>query len=114
MISKRDVELSILKRKLGLLYIQINSQDEVNLDLIDEALKEEFLEYEHNIKLQMEELDELIGDKKFHKLSKKNAKRLKSLYKECVLKLHPDLHPDQSIIEKNCLYKSLKHFRWVI
>ena len=44
MISKRDVELSILKRKLGLLYIQINSQDEVNLDLIDEALKEEFLE----------------------------------------------------------------------
>lgn len=55
MISKRDVELSILKRKLGLLYIQINSQDEVNLDLIDEALKEEFLEYEHNIKLQMEE-----------------------------------------------------------
>ena len=67
MISKRDVELSILKRKLGLLYIQINSRDEVNLDLIDEALKEEFLEYEHNIKLQMEELDELIGDKKFHK-----------------------------------------------
>ena len=104
MISKGYVEVSILYSKLGLLYIQINSQDEVNLDLIDEALKEEFLEYEHNIKLQMEELDELIGDKKFHKLSKKNAKRLKSLYKECVLKLHPDLHPDQSDYRKKTVY----------
>ena len=110
-LYKRDVELSILKRKLSLLYIQINSQDEVNLDLIDESLKEEFLEYEHNIKLQMEELDELIGDKKFHKLSKKNAKRLKSLYKECVLKLHPDLHPDQSDYRKKLFIQITEAFQ---
>ena len=59
----------------------------------------------------MEELDELIGDKKFHKLSKKNAKRLKSLYKECVLKLHPDLHPDQSDYRKKLFIQITEAFQ---
>lgn len=99
-LYKKDVELSILKRKLRLLYIQINSQEEVNLVLIDEALKKEFIEYEKNIKIQMDELDELMDDKYFHRLSKRNAKKLKDMYKECVFKLHPDLHPNQSDYRK--------------
>lgn len=96
-----DVELAKLKRKLQLIQIQINHELEIDIDEINERLDEEFDEYEENIKKQMEELQIVLDGYPNKYLSKEDEKRIKLIYKQCVLKLHPDLNPNQTGYEKN-------------
>ena len=49
----------------------------------------------------MEELQNVLDGFPDKYLSKEDEKRLKLIYKQCVLKLHPDLNPNQTDYEKN-------------
>ena len=100
-LYKKDVELAKLKRKLQLIQIQINHELEIDIDEINERLDEEFDEYEENIKKQMEKLQNVLDGFPEKYLSKEDEKRLKLISKQCVLKLHPDLNPNQTEYEKN-------------
>lgn len=98
-LYKKDTELSKIKRKLQLIQIQINNEKEIDIEAINKKLNEEFREYEQNIKKQMDDLNSIMGETP-HYLSKDDAKRLKLIYKQCVLKLHPDLNQNQTDYEK--------------
>lgn len=100
-LYKKDVELSRLKRKLQLIMIKINHEMEIDIDEINLQLEEEFVEYENNIKKQMDDLQKLLDGYHNEYLSENDTIRLKLVYKQCVLKLHPDLNPDQTEHEKN-------------
>lgn len=110
-LYEKDVRLSILKRKLRLIQIQINNNEPIDMDLINEILKEEFSQYRRNIKLQMDELEKAMKDKLKKTLSKEDTKRLKLIYKQCVLKLHPDLNKNLSEREKNLFIRITEAFK---
>lgn len=109
-LYKKDIELSILKRKIQLIQIQINNEESIDLEVIDEILKEEFSEYERNIKKQMDELNEVMENRR-RALSEEDSKRLKLLYKECVFKLHPDLNENLSDGEKELFVQITEAFK---
>lgn len=99
-LYKKDVELSKLKRKFQLIQIRINNQEEIDIDSINKILNDEFLSYEKNVEKQMCDLDKLSNVFDITVLSDDELKKLKSLYKKAVLKLHPDLNENLSNHEK--------------
>lgn len=110
-LYKKDINLSILKRKLKLIQIQINNEEQINMDLINAILEKEFLEYKENIKKQMTDLEKVIKLNFKSVLSKKDMKKLKKIYKECVLKLHPDLNKNLTEHEKDLFLQVTEAFK---
>ena len=94
-LYKKDVEISKLKRKLNLIQIEINNGNKIDMEKIDQQLEEEFLDYELNLIEQMSEIEKVKNNQDLF-LSDEDSKKLKSLYKKCVLALHPDLNGDLS------------------
>ncbi len=109
-LYKRDVLLSKLKRELQLIMIQINNESEIDMDLINEKLEKEFEEYEENIQKQIDELNKIDKYDRKH-MSDEDFKRLKMIYKQCVLKLHPDLNKNQNEFEKNLFHQITYSFK---
>lgn len=110
-LYRKDVKLSMLKRKLQLIRIQINNEEEIDIELIDEIVEEEFSKYKENIKKHMDELNGAMEEQHVRFLSKKDTKRLKLIYKQCVLKLHPDLNPNLSNREKDLFIEITEAFK---
>lgn len=110
-LYKKDVELSKIKRKFQLMRIQVNNQETIDIDFINEVLDEEFIEYEKKLKKQMDELDNLSNISMVKTLSKDDSKKLKSIYKKCVLKLHPDLNKNLSDHEKDLFLLVTESFK---
>ena len=110
-LYKKDVELNKLRRKIQLIQIKINNQEPIGIEKIDNQIEKEFEEYEKNIKKQMDELDNAIKAPDFEYLSEKETKRLKMIYKQCVLKLHPDLNKNLSESDKNLFLQINKAFK---
>ena len=109
-LYKKDVELSKLKRKFQLIQMRINNQEEIDIDSINKILNDEFLTYEKNLEKQMIELDKLSNILDITLLSDDDLKKLKSLYKKCVLKLHPDLNENLSNNEKELFIRITEAF----
>ena len=111
-VYKTEVELNILKRKYQLLQIKANNEEKINIKQIETQLKKEFMDYEKSLKKQMGELKRMIEKTDCEKLSEKDAKKLKKLYRQCILKLHPDLGNELTdedkilFFEINMAYKS--------
>lgn len=61
----------MLKRKLQLIQIQINNEEEIDIKLIDEIVEEEFSKYKENIKKHMDELNRAIEEQYVRFLSKR-------------------------------------------
>jgi len=80
-----------LKRKLELIRQKINCQEKVNLQAIEYKLDAEYAEYEEKIATRLAEISELLNITGV--LDKDESKEQKSLYKELVKRLHPDLNP---------------------
>lgn len=109
-LYKKDLKLNKLKRKLQLIQIQINNEDLIDLELIKKILNDEFEEYENNLKKQMGELENMMCMGRIV-LSKKEAKQLKELYRQCVFKLHPDLNPNLTHKDKELFMMMTEAFK---
>ena len=90
-LYKKHFELNKLKRKLALIQIQINNEEEIDLNHITRILDEEFAEYERNLNHQIKDLERAMDSDAFY-LDEEDAKRLKNIYRKCVFKLHPDIN----------------------
>ena len=90
-LYKKEIELSKIKRKYQLLQIKANNEEKIDINLIEEQLKKEFKDYEKSLVKQMDELKRMMENRDSKKLSKKDSQKLKKLYRQCILKLHPDL-----------------------
>lgn len=104
-----ELKIDKLKRKIQLIQIEINHENEVDLNKIDEILAREFEEYEKQLQAQVDEIKSL-EDIKTKKLSDEEFKKLKKLYKLLIKKLHPDLNPNQTFLEYNLFLSTVKHF----
>ncbi len=108
-LYKLELKINKLKRKIQLIQIEINHENEVDLNKIDEILAREFEEYEKQLQAQIDEIKSL-EDIKTKKLSDEEFKKLKKLYKLLIKKLHPDLNPNQTFLEYNLFLSTVKHF----
>ncbi len=110
-LYKKDLKLSKLKRKLSLIQIQINNEEKVDINSINRKLKEEFKEYENNLRKHMDELDNAINSTKSKHLSKIDVIKLKAIYKKCVFKLHPDLNKNLTNSQYELFIKMTEAFQ---
>jgi hypothetical protein len=108
-LYKLELKIDKLKRKIQLIQIEINHENEVDLNKIDEILAREFEEYEKQLQAQVDEIKSL-EDIKTKQLSDEEFKKLKKLYKLLIKKLHPDLNPNQTFLEYNLFLSTVKHF----
>ena len=106
-----ELELKIdkLKRKIQLIQIDVNHENEIDLAKIEEMLCVEFKEYEQQLKTQINEI-KFLEENKPDKLSQNDSKKLKKIYRGLIKKLHPDLNPNQSLFELNLFYRSVSCF----
>ena len=108
-LYKLELKIDKLKRKIQLIQIEINHENEIDINKIDEMLAREFEEYEKQLQAQIDEIKSL-EDVKTKKLSDEEFKKLKKLYKFLIKKLHPDLNPNQTFFEYNLFLTTVKHF----
>ncbi|MCR5026349.1 MAG: hypothetical protein K6A34_02755 [Methanobrevibacter sp.] len=109
-LYKIELEIDKLKRKLQLIQIEINNENEVNLDKIEEKLNEEFDEYEKQLQAQIDEI-KLLENTDVRKLSESETKKIKKIYRMLIKRLHPDLHPNLSYLEISLFYKATNAFK---
>ena len=87
-----ELEIDKLRRKLHLIQIEINHENEINMDEIDKIIAKEFEEYDKQVQAQIDEIN-FIKENNPEKLSESDSKKLKKIYRCLVKRLHPDLNP---------------------
>ena len=105
-----ELEIDKLRRKLHLIQIEINHENEINMDVIDKIIAKEFEEYDKQVQAQIDEIN-FIKENNPEKLSESDSKKLKKIYRCLVKRLHPDLNPNQSLFELVLFYKAVKSFQ---
>ena len=108
-LYKIELEIDKLKRKIQLIQIEINHENEIDLNKIENTLKEEFEEYEKQVQAQIDEI-KFLEENDVEKLSPEDSKKFKKLYHMLIKRLHPDLNPNQSFFELNLFYRTVYCF----
>lgn len=85
-----------LKRKIELIQAKKNRQEKVIISAIEEALDDEFAEYQKQLDEQIDKMNAALKRSKAEVLSDEESKELKRLYRKIVKALHPDINPDVS------------------
>lgn len=92
-----EIEVLRLKRVIEIYQMLINKQQEIDETKIEEIIEKEYEEYTYRIIDLQEELNtaEFINNQK--PMNEKDSKEFKTIYRELIKKLHPDL--DNSNLE---------------
>lgn len=80
-----------LKRKIELIQMKINRQESIDNVEISNILDLEFAEYQENLRMLLEKVNESISRSKSKLLTDDELKEVKALYREIIKKLHPDV-----------------------
>ncbi len=83
-----------LKRKVELIQAKKNRQEKVILSAIEDALDQEFMEYQKRLDEQIDRMNHALERNKGERLSEEESRELKSLYRKIVKILHPDMNPE--------------------
>lgn len=111
-LYKKEYEVDKLKMKLRLIQKEINNQNEVNIEEIDKIIKVKFADFEKKLTQSMDELNEKMAERNSTVLlSEEDSKKLRKLYKQLIIKLHPDLNQSQTDFEKNLFLQATKAFK---
>lgn len=109
-LYKVELEIDKLKRKLKLIQIEINHENEIDLSRIEKKVSKEFEEYEKQLQNQIDEIKHLENTE-VEKLSKRDTKKLKQIYRMLIKRLHPDLNPNLSYLEVSLFIKATIAFK---
>ena len=93
-----------IKRQIELLQAAINRQEEIDLDRIEQQLDDELQEWYEKVKKQYKKVKE-AQDRIEGLMSDEDSAEFKTLYRQLVFKLHPDLSPNQSKDEINLWHR---------
>lgn len=110
-VYKKEVELNRLKRKYQLMQIKVNNEEKIDIDIIENQLKKEFRDYEKSLTKQMDELKKMTASTDSEKLSDKDSRKIKKLYRQCILKLHPDLADELTDEDKILFFEINKAYK---
>lgn len=89
-----------LRRKKELIQAKKNRQEKVKIEAIEAQLDKEFEDYKEKLDKKIEELNQALERSRAERLSEKEAKEIKKLYKAIVKHLHPDLNPELTEAER--------------
>ena len=100
-----------LKRKIEMIQAKRNRQEKIILSQIEQALDEEFSEYQKKLNEQIEKMNQAIEHSHGKFLSDEETKEFKKLYRSIVKILHPDLHPDLSDAQKRLFQNAVQAYK---
>jgi hypothetical protein len=107
-----EIKLNIrkIKKEVILIQKQINLQKDVDLNLIRNQIEIEFEKYILELEEKGAKLNIALNRTEHEKLSKQEAHELQKIYRELILKLHPDLNDTLNENEKNLFFKVMEAY----
>ncbi|ASS38338.1 V-type ATP synthase subunit I domain-containing protein [Mogibacterium pumilum] len=100
-----------LRRKIELIQAKKNRQEKIDFSEIEALLDEEFEDYKRELEEQLEKINEAIERKNLERLYKEESKELKTLYRQIVKALHPDLNPDLSEVKLELFNNAVQAYK---
>ncbi|MDD2284411.1 MAG: hypothetical protein PHQ11_03305 [Paludibacter sp.] len=103
-LLQKKTELSRLSKKIKLIQAAYNRSEYPDLQTIEKILNDELEEYYKQIQFQSQMLEkskEVLSSL----LSEEDTQKLKEIFRLLCKKLHPDLNPHQSELEKDLFIK---------
>lgn len=100
-----------LRRKRDLIQVKKNRGEKPDMEAIESRLDEEFRDYKRRLDEQMAEINHAIEKSRMKILPEEEQKELKTLYKDIVKKLHPDLNPSITEEEKELFYNATQSYK---
>lgn len=105
-----ECEYAMLKRKKDLIQKYINHQEEIDWPTIDTILEIEFKEYQQKILLEQQKLEFAKVRNEFEVLNEQESQKLKTVYRQVVKALHPDLNPNVNEQGKKLLIEAINAY----
>ena len=96
-----QVEMLRLKREIALYQAAKNRSEFITKDQVKAVIEKEFADFKAQLKAQQEKLKEAEALYSAPLLSPEKVKEVKKLYYRLVMKLHPDLNPNQPELAKH-------------
>jgi hypothetical protein len=102
-----EIKLNIqkIRREIALIQKQINLQENVDLDFIKNQIEIEFEKYILELEEKVAKVNIATKRAEGKRLSKEESIELKKIYKELILKLHPDLNENITKNKEDLLFK---------
>lgn len=100
-----------LRRKKEMIQAKKNREEKVKIEEIENALDEEFAEYQRKLDEKIDEMNEAIERSKCEPLSEEEVIIVKKMYKNIVKKLHPDINPKVTEAQKELFYKATDAYK---
>ena len=100
-----------LKRKVEMIQARLNRQEKVDIVQIEQALDDEFIEFQKRLQEQIEKMNEALKRSKSKTLTDEETKELKKLYRIIVKSLHPDINPGISQAQLSLLDNAVAAYK---
>lgn len=104
---KLQCKMLRLKRKMELIQMRRNRQEEIDFDAIEDQLEREFEEYQTLLNEKINQMNGAMLRNRAEFLSEQETKELKRLYRIIVKQLHPDFNEDLREAQKELFYKAV-------
>lgn len=89
-----DLQIRQTRREITLYQAAINQGSFISEEAVNEIIKQEFLQYEEELKKQQKQIEKAKELFSYPKMPLKDNIELLALYRKLIKKLHPDIHPD--------------------
>ena len=99
------------KRKAKLLRAGANRRERPDPDAVERQLDEELAEYKEKLEERFQKVAGVMEKHDGPGLSASGQKELKSLFRQAVKALHPDLHPNESVERAELLNQAMRAYR---
>ena len=93
-VFEKFCEFLRLRRKKELIQAKINRNEKPDLSKIEQQLKNEFADYQEQMQKRLEDIYIAKVTSEDPALTGKELKEFKSIYRNIIKKLHPDLNPN--------------------
>lgn len=101
-----SIDISILKYRINLITSYIDRFEKPDFEYIEQQINERFAEYQKKIDEEKQRIVDADIYLKSGNFSYEEVKKIKSIYQQIVKKLHPDLHPFQTKVEKTLFIRT--------
>jgi len=103
-LLEKQTEASRLKMKMNLIQAAINRDEKPDLKAIEHILNQRLQKYYEQIEAQSAELDQ-ARNVLTHLISPEETAKLRETFRVLCKRLHPDLNPNQTEVEKDLFIK---------
>ena len=110
-VFEKFCEFLRLRRKKELIQAKINRNEKADLAKIEQQLKKEFADYQEQMQKRLEDIYIAKITSEGPALTGKELKEFKSIYRNIIKKLHPDLNPNVDENSKDLFEKAVAAYQ---